>query len=96
MSVTFDGAKMEYGVTTVTINGSGAGTQAVTFTETFISTPGIYVVPDEADELAGATWGVAVSPAAAKTGFSISITGSKMISRDVRVRWFAHEKRRGT
>ncbi len=95
MGLTFDGVKTDYGVTTVAVNASGVGTAAVTFAESFYSTPQIMVIADEADEADGATWGVSVSPAASKTGFTISLAGSNMISRDVRVRWYAHAKQKG-
>jgi len=95
MGMTFDGVKTDYGVATVAVSALGAGTTAVTFAESFYSTPQIMVIADEADEADGATWAVSGSPAATKTGFTIAITGSNLISRDIRVRWYAHAKQKG-
>lgn len=86
------GAQIEYGEATVTLDGSGNGTVAITFEQAFVTVPAILVVPEEADALAGATYQVATSPAATKSGFTLQLVSSRKVSRDTKVKWFAHQK----
>ncbi len=74
---------------TVTLNGSGTGSQAVVFDPAFTSTPTITVI-----KAAGDTGTIAVSgsPAASKSGFTIDVTTSLRTSQDIQVTWLACEK----
>lgn len=82
-------AKLEYAEATVNVNGSGAGSVAITFAQAFVSTPAILVIPNEADEADGAVYSAS---GASKTGFTLNVASSNLVSREVRVKWFAHAK----
>ena len=83
------GRRFDSGKAVVTLNGSGAGTASVAFVEDFVATPAIMVVPDEADEAAGASFTAASST---KDGFTLTVAASARTSRDVEIVWFACEK----
>lgn len=80
---------IDYAETTVTLNGLGAGTQAVLFDSDYVSIPDVLVVQNEADEGAGASYTAAT---VTKDGFTLTVTGSSRTSQDIAVIWFAHEK----
>ncbi len=84
-------AKRHYqvGEATVTLNGSGTGTAAVVFDPAFVSLPKICVVTQAGDS---GTIIEAVSPAATKSGFTVSVTTSLRVSQDIQVTWFACTK----
>jgi len=80
------GRRAQTGVGTVTLNGSGAGTLAVTFETAFVQIPHVSVIPHLGDT---------ATPTAAsvtKSGFTLTVTGSAMLSQDVEFGWFASEK----
>lgn len=83
---------LEYAEATVALSGAGAGTLAVVFTQAFVATPKIMVVGDASDEADGAVYREATSPAASKTGFTIEVLNSNLLSRDTLVQWVAIEK----
>ncbi len=85
----YDSLKTEYVQSTVTVNGSGAGTAVITFETDFVSTPSILVVANEADAAGGASYTAA---SATKDGFTLTVTGSTRHSQDITVIWFAHQK----
>ena len=67
------GRRTESGYGVVTLNGSGAGTLAVTFADAFTAAPHVAVVPHAGDT---------ATPTAArvtKTGFVLTVTGSAML-----------------
>ncbi len=70
----------------ITLDGSGDGTLATVFEAKFYSTPAVYVVPAKAD--AGSYTAASVT----STGFTITITGSDILSQDIEVWYFATEK----
>lgn len=80
------GELVELGTATVTLDGAGAGTQAVSFSESFVSTPSILVAPPEADA------GTYSATSSSKTGFTVSVTSSDLTSQDVKVTWAVVEK----
>ena len=80
------GELVELGTATVALNGSGTGTQAVSFTESYVDTPAILVAAPRADA------GTYAATSSAKTGFTVAVTTSDMVSQDVRVTWAAVEK----
>lgn len=86
MAIGLRGYRTDYGQVTVTLNGSGAGTQAATFSEAFVNVPSLLVVPHAGDS------GTFAATSATKTGFTVSVTGSDQLSQDIQVIWFAHEK----
>jgi hypothetical protein len=77
---------VELGTATVTLDGSGDGTQAVSFTETYVDTPSILVAPPRADA------GTYSATSTSKTGFTVTVATSDMVSQDVKVTWVAVEK----
>lgn len=80
------GRRTESGYGVVTLNGSGAGTLAVTFAEAFTAAPHVTVVPHAGDT---------ATPTAAsvtKAGFTLTVTGSAMLSQDAEFTWAAFEK----
>ncbi len=80
---------LDYTETTVSLNGSGAGTQAVLFGSDYVSIPDVLVVQNEADEAAGASYTAAT---VTKDGFTLTVTGSSRTSQDIAIIWFAHQK----
>lgn len=84
------GRRIDSGVAVVTLDASGDGEVEVEFAEAgFVAAPFVAVVPDAADEAAGATVeasGVDVD------GFTLVVEGSQLASQDVEVVWFACEK----
>lgn len=87
MSLGLRGRRMDYGYALVTLNGSGAGTANVTFTETaFVDAPHVVCIPGRADA------GTRTAGTITKTGFTITVTGSDLLSQDVEVFWISHEK----
>lgn len=82
------GRHFESGVASVTMS-SGSGTEAITFTNEFNQIPEICVVPDAADEVAGATYSAA---SGATTGFTVSVASSQFTTGTIDVVWFACEK----
>lgn len=89
MGIGIDCKQIDYRKTVVAINGSGAGTQAVTFDDDYVVAPSILVVPNEADAAGGASYTAA---SATISGFTLTVTGSNRTSRDIEIFWFAHEK----
>lgn len=84
------GRRMDSGVVVVTLDGSGDGTADVTFAETgFVAAPQIMVVEDAADAEQGATY---EATDADTNGFTVEISGSALVSRDVEVVWIACER----
>lgn len=86
MAIGLRGYRTDYGQVTVTLNGSGTGTQAVTFTELFINVPSVLVVAHAGDS------GTFTAASLTKTGFTATVTTSLQVSGDIQVIWFAHEK----
>ncbi len=92
MAIGIRGAHVEYGESTVAVSALGAGTTAVTFATAgtaFTSTPDVLVVGNDADVTDGASYTAA---SVTKTGFTVTVASSNLISRDIRVKWFAHER----
>lgn len=80
------GEHVEIGTATVTLDGSGNGTQAVTYQTAFVSSPSVLIVPPEAD---AGSWTAA---SASKTGFTATATTSDLTSQDRVITWVAVEK----
>lgn len=80
------GEAVELGTATVTLDGSGDGSVAVSFTETFVETPSILVVPPRADS------GTYSATSTSKTGFTVTVASSDLTSRDVKVTWTVVDK----
>ena len=85
MAKGINGRRTDYGKVTVTIDGSGDGTQAVTFAESFVATPSILVVGHSGDA------GTFTAASSSKTGFTATVATSDQVSQDIEVVWFAHE-----
>ena len=77
----------EYGVAEVTLNGSGAGTAAVTFGEDFVDAPSVWAQPVRSGSE------TATAGSVTSTGFTLTIASSGVTSATIEVAWFAHEKR---
>lgn len=76
-----------YEKTTVTLNGSGTGSTAVTFDTAYQNAPVVLVVPPLG---ASGTW---AAGSITTTGFTLSVTtASDLASETVEVLWIAHEK----
>lgn len=73
------------GQVTVTQDGNGEGTASVSFTEDFVAVPLTGIIPYAAD-----TAMISFTSSTAD-GFSMSVSGSAMKSRDVVYTWFAFE-----
>ena len=80
------GEVVELGTATVTLDGTGAGTQAVSFGETFVATPTISIAAPTAD---AGTWS---ATSTSDTGFTVTASGSDITSQDYEVTWVAVEK----
>lgn len=80
------GEVVELGTATVTLDGTGAGTQAVNFAETFVATPAIQIASPTADS---GTWS---ATSTSETGFTVTATASDITSQDYEVTWVAVEK----
>lgn len=77
----------EFGIATVTLDASGAGTLAVEFAEAFLSTPTVSVQQSRSDDETRAAAIVTTG------GFSLAIAGSTVTSGDIEVFWVAMERR---
>lgn len=72
---------------TVTLNGSGTGSVAVLFSpDTFVAAPQVMVVTPNGDS------GTFAAASVLKTGFTLNVTNSLVLSQDKKVTWFACEK----
>lgn len=86
MSRGLNGYRTDYGVGRVAVDGSGNGSLAVTFSESFQgSPPSVHVVPGSADS------GTRAATTITTTGFTITVNASNIVNGYVRVYWFAHE-----
>lgn len=70
----------------VTLDGAGAGTKAVIFESPFVGTPHVSAVPYKADS------GTYTPGSTSKTGTTITVAGSDILSQDVDVWLIATEK----
>ena len=78
----------ELDVTTVTLDGTGGGTAAVTFIQDFITAPQVSIVAPGAG--VNGTW---TATSITSSGFTVSVSGATDVaSQDVGVFWVAHEK----
>lgn len=80
------GELVELGTATVTLNASGAGSQAVSFLEPFVSTPTIAIASPAADA------GTYTATSTTKSGLTVTVATSDLVSQDVRVTWLAVER----
>ncbi len=76
----------EYGIVEVTLDGSGDGTAAVTFDETFVAAPSVWVQPVRSGAETRTAGTITTS------GFTLTVDGSGVTSAVVEIAWFAHEK----
>lgn len=83
---TVRGRAIETGVGTVALDGSGAGTLPVTFVNPFVGTPHVTIVPHLGDT---ATLSAA---SVTNTGFTLTVTGSAILSQNAQFVWAAFEK----
>lgn len=80
------GRAFEVNEATVTTNGSGTGSTAVTFSETFVGVPSVMVVTAAGDS------GTIAAASITESGFTLNVTTSLRISTRIKVTWFACEK----
>lgn len=91
MPQTTYGPHYEVKTVLVTVDGTGAGTLAVVFeTGLFAATPNIYVTKHPSN--AGTFTFEPTSPAPSKTGFTLKLTGSTLVSQAIPVTYAALEK----
>lgn len=86
MSKGFNGKLIEYGKATVTLDASGDGTFAISFKEAFVDAPEVFLPVHRADS------GSRAASSITKSGFTLTVTGSDMVSQDLEVVYIAHEK----
>lgn len=77
------------GRNTVTVSASGDSTHAVTFASPFQAAPHVVIWPNAADEATGAAY---EATNVTVTGFTLTISASVLVSRDVCIEWTAQEK----
>lgn len=70
----------------VTTNGSGVGSQAIVFKKSMRSIPSIQLTAQEAD-----ITGQYVATSITNKGFTITVTGSAVVSGVLTVGWVAHD-----
>lgn len=81
-----NGRRTETGIGKVILDGSGNGTLAVTFADAFVAAPHVTIVPHEGDA------GTLSAASVTKTGFTLTVVGSGLTSRDAQFAWAAFQK----
>ena len=79
---------IQAGSVDITVDGSGDGTQAVTFPNKMKSVPIVVITQQEAD-----TTGTLNATSVAATGFTAKIDGSSITGDDVTVGWIAMDQK---
>ena len=82
----FRGRMYYVGVERIALDASGNGTKAILFESPFYSTPSIKVVEHKSDS------GSFTAASSSKTGTTLTVTGSDVVSQDIEVHYFAMEK----
>jgi hypothetical protein len=77
------GRAFEVNEATVTTNGSGTGSTAVVFTESFIGAPSVMVITQAGDS------GTFAAASITEAGFTLNVTTSLRVSTRIAVTWFA-------